>query len=37
LSVEPGTASKRYGRALLRLRSLLLEHGVTEGGMTEGD
>ena len=30
LQIEPATASKRYGRALLRLRTLLVEGGVTE-------
>ncbi|MBP7937624.1 MAG: sigma-70 family RNA polymerase sigma factor [Phycisphaerae bacterium] len=29
-SIEPGTASKRYGRALLKLRELLLDEGFTE-------
>lgn len=28
LRIEPAAASKRYGRALLRLRGLLIEHGV---------
>jgi len=30
LQIEPTAASKRYGRALLRLRPLLLEGGVSE-------
>ena len=30
LAIEPATARKRYGRALLRLRTLLLNEGVTE-------
>jgi RNA polymerase sigma-70 factor (ECF subfamily) len=30
LSIEPAAARKRYGRALLRLRSLLLADGLTE-------
>ncbi len=30
LGVEPSAASKRYGRALLRMRKALLEGGVTE-------
>jgi RNA polymerase sigma-70 factor (ECF subfamily) len=30
LGIEPATARKRYGRALLRLRTLLLAEGVTE-------
>lgn len=30
LDLEADAASKRYGRALIRLRNLLLEHGVTE-------
>ena len=30
LGLEPATASKRYGRALLRLRSLLIERGLSE-------
>lgn len=30
LSLDPATASKRYGRALLRLRSALVEGGLTE-------
>lgn len=30
LGVEPAAASKRFGRALLRLRTLLMEGGVTE-------
>ena len=32
LGLEPGTASKRYGRALLRLRQALAEESVTESG-----
>jgi RNA polymerase sigma-70 factor (ECF subfamily) len=31
LQVQPATASQRYGRALLRLRQLLLEGGLVEG------
>jgi RNA polymerase sigma-70 factor (ECF subfamily) len=30
LDIEPATARKRYGRALLQLRKLLLEGGLTE-------
>jgi DNA-directed RNA polymerase specialized sigma24 family protein len=30
LEIEPATARKRYGRALLRLRVLLLADGLTE-------
>jgi RNA polymerase sigma factor (sigma-70 family) len=30
LGLEPGAVSKRHGRALLRLRQLLLEGGLTE-------
>jgi DNA-directed RNA polymerase specialized sigma24 family protein len=30
LEIEPATARKRYGRALLRLRSLLLADGLKE-------
>ncbi len=30
LGVDPATASKRYGRALLRLRTLLVESGLSE-------
>jgi RNA polymerase sigma-70 factor (ECF subfamily) len=30
LGLEPGTVSKRHGRALLRLHKLLLEGGMTE-------
>ena len=30
LSLEPGTASKRYTRALLRLREVLIASGLTE-------
>jgi RNA polymerase sigma-70 factor (ECF subfamily) len=30
LGIEPATARKRYGRALLRLRTLLLAEGLTE-------
>ncbi len=30
LNIEPATAQKRYGRALLRLRVLLLAEGLTE-------
>jgi RNA polymerase sigma-70 factor, ECF subfamily len=30
LKIEPATARKRYGRALLRLRALLLADGLTE-------
>ena len=30
LDLDPGTASKRYGRALLRLRQLLLDTGFSE-------
>src|SRR5262245_35242515 len=32
LSLEPGTASKRYGRALLRLRQALAETSASESG-----
>lgn len=32
LELDPATASKRYGRALLRLRQLLLDNGLTGGG-----
>jgi RNA polymerase sigma-70 factor (ECF subfamily) len=31
LQIEPGAASQRYGRALLRLRNLLLAGGLMEG------
>ncbi len=31
LDLEPATVSKRHGRALLRLRHLLLERGLSEG------
>jgi RNA polymerase sigma-70 factor (ECF subfamily) len=30
LAIEPATASQRYGRALLRLRQLLIEHKLLE-------
>jgi len=30
LQIEPATARKRHGRALLRLRALLLADGLTE-------
>jgi RNA polymerase sigma-70 factor (ECF subfamily) len=30
LEIEPDAASKRYGRALIRLRNLLVQQGVTE-------
>jgi RNA polymerase sigma-70 factor (ECF subfamily) len=30
LGIQPAAASQRYGRALLRLRKLLLEHGLSE-------
>jgi DNA-directed RNA polymerase specialized sigma24 family protein len=30
LAIEPAAARKRYGRALLRLRTLLLAEGLTE-------
>jgi RNA polymerase sigma-70 factor (ECF subfamily) len=30
LQIEPATASRRYGRALLRLRKLLIESGLME-------
>jgi RNA polymerase sigma-70 factor (ECF subfamily) len=30
LAIEPATASQRYGRALLRLRQLLIEHNLLE-------
>jgi RNA polymerase sigma-70 factor, ECF subfamily len=30
LQIEPAAASRRYGRALLRLRKLLIERGLTE-------
>ena len=30
LDIDPGAASKRYGRALLRLRAALLAQGVGE-------
>ena len=30
LDIEPAAARKRYGRALLRLRVLLLADGLTE-------
>jgi RNA polymerase sigma-70 factor (ECF subfamily) len=30
LKIDPATARKRYGRALLRLRTLLLANGLTE-------
>lgn len=32
LSIEPVAASKRYGRALLRLRRILQDDGLPEGG-----
>ena len=32
LAIEPATASKRYGRALLRLRTLLLDTSLSELG-----
>ncbi|MBL8794791.1 MAG: sigma-70 family RNA polymerase sigma factor [Planctomycetia bacterium] len=32
LALDPATASKRYGRALLRLRQLLSDDGLTGGG-----
>ena len=32
LGLEPGTASKRYGRALLRLRQALAADSPPEGG-----
>lgn len=31
LEIDPATASQRYGRALLRLRKLLIEAGLMEG------
>jgi RNA polymerase sigma-70 factor, ECF subfamily len=30
LGLEPGTASKRYGRALLHLRKVMLDRGITD-------
>ena len=33
LGLEPGTASKRYGRALLRLRQTLAERASSESGL----
>jgi RNA polymerase sigma-70 factor (ECF subfamily) len=30
LGIDPGTASKRHGRAMLRLHRILLERGLTE-------
>jgi RNA polymerase sigma-70 factor (ECF subfamily) len=33
LELEPGTASKRYGRALLRLRHALAETSSSESGL----
>jgi RNA polymerase sigma-70 factor, ECF subfamily len=30
LDIEPDAASKRYGRALLRLRRVLVEGGINE-------
>jgi RNA polymerase sigma-70 factor, ECF subfamily len=30
LEIDPATASQRYGRALLRLRRLLIDHGILE-------
>ena len=30
LGIEPGTASKRYTRALLRVREVLVANGLTE-------
>src|SRR5207248_901070 len=30
LGIDPATASRRYGRAVLRLRAILLEHGFPE-------
>ena len=30
LGLDPATASKRHGRALLRLRQLLLDEGVPD-------
>ena len=32
LAIEPATASKRYGRSLLRLRTLLLDNSLSELG-----
>jgi RNA polymerase sigma-70 factor (ECF subfamily) len=32
LELEPAAASKRYGRALLKLRQLLLASGLGESG-----
>ena len=31
LGISPGAASQRYGRALLRLRSILVNSGLSEG------
>lgn len=31
LGIEPAAASQRYGRALLRLRKLLIDEGISEG------
>jgi RNA polymerase sigma-70 factor (ECF subfamily) len=33
LDLEPGTVSKRHGRALLRLQKLLRDHGVGESNL----
>jgi RNA polymerase sigma-70 factor (ECF subfamily) len=33
LEIEPATASKRYGRALLRLHRILLDHGLKESDL----
>jgi RNA polymerase sigma-70 factor (ECF subfamily) len=30
LAMDPATASRRYGRAVLRLRAILLQSGLTE-------
>jgi RNA polymerase sigma-70 factor (ECF subfamily) len=33
LDIDPAAARKRYGRALLRLRQVLLESGLRESGL----
>ncbi len=30
LEIEPATARKRYGRALIRLQKILTDHGLLE-------
>ena len=33
LNIKPATASQRYGRALIRLREILLDRGLNDSGI----